>query len=201
MLESRRGLSRPATHLRLGTLAIDDAEEAITGAMRALGGEVPTAGAATLARLSQGFPQHIHGYIKGACAAYDKHGGLDSPAAINDAAEYGHRQRQDHYQGRLAALGAANRSAMLNVAETMLERGVDRLAWDAAVEAARAKRENPEAVIEAAVARGMLAEAEDGTVGFGMPSFFAHMEAQLKAREQRTPGTSGQICIEARRSP
>lgn len=189
--DSRGGLSRPATHLRLGTLTIDDAEQAITGAMQALGGEIPKQGAATLAQMSQGFPQHIHGYIRGACAAYDKHGGLDSPAAIDDAAEYGHRQREEHYQDRLAALGAANRSAMLNVAETMLERGVDQLAWDAAVEAARTKRENPEAVIEAAVARGVLAEAEDGTVGFGMPSFFAYMEAQLKAREGRTPSTPG----------
>lgn len=186
--DSRGGLSRPATHLRLGTMAIDDAEEAIAGAMQALGGEIPKQGAATLAQMSQGFPQHIHGYIKGACAAYDKHGGLDSRAAIDDAAEYGHRQRQDHYQDRLAALGAANRSAMLNVAATMLDRGVERLDWDAAVEAARAKRENPEAVIEAAVARGVLAEAEDGTVGFGIPSFFAYMEAQLQARERRTPG-------------
>lgn len=189
--DSRGGLSRPATHLRLGTMAIDDAEEAIAGAMQALGGEIPKQGAATLAQMSQGFPQHIHGYIKGACAAYDEHGGLDSRAAIDDAAEYGHRQRQDHYQDRLAALGAANRSAMLNVAATMLDKGVDRLAWDAAVEAAGAKRENPEAVIEAAVARGVLAEAEDGTVGFGMPSFFAYMEAQLKAGRGRTPGTAG----------
>lgn len=185
--DSRGGLSRPATHLRLGTMAIEDAEEAIAGAMRALGGEIPEQGAATLAQMSQGFPQHIHGYIKGACAAYDEHGGLDSAAAIADAAEYGHRQRQDHYQDRLAALGAANRSAMLNVAATMLDKGVERLAWDAAVEAAGAKRENPEAVIEAAVARGVLAEAEDGTVGFGIPSFFAYMEAQLQARERRTP--------------
>lgn len=183
--DSRGGLSRPATHLRLGTLAIDDAEEAITGAMRALGGDIPAAGATALARLSQGFPQHIHGYIKGACAAYDKHGGLASQAAIDDAAAYGYRLRHDHYQSRLAALGAANRSAMLNVAATMLEKGIDRLAWDAAVEAAAAKRKDPEAVVEAAVARGVLAEAEDGTVGFGVPSFLAYMQEQLKALGRR----------------
>ena len=34
-------------------------------------------------------------------------------------------------------------------------------------------------VIEAAVERGVLVESEDGTVGFGMPSFFAYMRAQV----------------------
>lgn len=182
---SQAGLSRPATHLRLGAMAVEDAEEAISGALQALGGEIPKQGAATLAQMSQGFPQHIHGYIKGACAAYDKHGGLTTAAAIDDAAAYGHRLRREHYQSRLAALGAANRSAMLNVAATMLGSGVDWLDWDDAVEAAAAKRENAEAVVEAAVERGVLAESEDGTVGFGMPSFLAYMEDQIKARERR----------------
>ena len=180
------GLSRPATHLRLGSMAIDDAEEAIAGALEALGGDISKQGAATLAQMSQGFPQHIHGYIEGACAAYDEHGGLDAPAAIDAAAAYGHRLRHDHYQTRLAAMGAANRSAMLNVAATMLETGVDWLDWDDAVAAAAAKRENPEAVVEAAVERGVLAEREDGTVGFGVPSFLAYMGEQITARDRRS---------------
>ena len=184
--DSGAGLSRPATHLRLGTMATDDAEEAITGALEALGGDISKPGAATLAHMSQGFPQHIHGYIKGACAAYDEHGGLDTPAAIDAAAAFGHRLRQDHYQSRLAAMGAASRSAMLNVAATMLERAVDWLDWDDAVAAAAAKREDPEAVVEAAVERGVLAEREDGTVGFGMPSFLAYMGEQIKARKRRS---------------
>ena len=152
--------------------------------MQALGGHIPKQGAATLAKMSQGFPQHIHGYIKGACFACDKHGGLDSAIAIDEATDYGRRLRHDHYQSRLAALGAANRSAMLNVAATMLGKGVDRLDWDDAVEAAAAKRKNPESVVEA-VERGVLAESEDGTVGFGMPSFFAFMQQQIRERERR----------------
>ena len=182
--DSGAGLSRPATHLRLGTMAIDEAEEAISGALQALGGDIPKPRAATLAKMSQGFPQHVHGYIEGACVAYDKHGGLDSSAAVDEAADHGHRLRQEHYQGRLAALGAANRSAMLNVASTMLDRGVDRLDWDDAVEAAAAKRPNPESVVQAAIERGVLAENEDGTVGFGIPSFFAYMGEQIKERDQ-----------------
>lgn len=182
--DSRAGLSRPATHLRLGTMAIDEAEEAISGALRALGGDIPTPSAAALAKMSQGFPQHVHGYIEGACAAYDKHGGLGSSAAVDDAADYGHRLRQEHYQGRLAALGAINRSAMLNVAATMLGRGTDRLDWDDAVEAAAAKRPNPESVVQAAIERGVLAENEDGTVGFGIPSFFAYMRTEIKERDR-----------------
>ena len=183
--DSGAGLSRPATHLRLGTMAIDEAEEAISGALQALGGDIPKPRAATLAKMSQGFPQHVHGYIEGACVAYDKHGGLDSSAAVDEAADHGHRLRQEHYQGRLAALGAANRSAMLNVASTMLDRGMDRLDWDDAVEAAAAKRPNPESVVQAAIERGVLAENEDGTVGFGIPSFFAYMGEQIKERDQR----------------
>ena len=183
--DSRTGLSRPATHLRLGAMTIDEAEEAIAGALQALGGNIPKQAAAALAKMSQGFPQHVHGYIEGACFAYDKHGGLDSSTAVNEAADYGHRLRQDHYQSRLAAMGAANRSAMLNVAAAMLGRGVDRLDWDEAVEAAAAKRQNPESVVEAAVERGVLAESEDGTVGFGIPSFFAYMRQQIRERERR----------------
>lgn len=179
------GLSRPATHLRLGTMAIDEAEEAISGALQALGGDIPKPHAATLAKMSQGFPQHVHGYIEGACVAYDKHGSLDSSAAVDEAANHGHRLRQEHYQGRLAALGAANRSAMLNVASTMLDRGVDRLDWDDAVEAAAANRRSPESVVQAAIERGVLAENEDGTVGFGIPSFFAYMGEQIKERDRR----------------
>ena len=183
--DSGAGLSRPAAHLRLGTMAIDEAEEAISGALQALGGDIPKPRAATLAKMSQGFPQHVHGYIEGACVAYDKHGGLDSSAAVDEAADHGHRLRQEHYQGRLAALGTANRSAMLNVASTMLDRGVDRLDWDDAVEAAAAKRPNPESVVQAAIERGVLAENEDDTVGFGIPSFFAYMREQIKERAQR----------------
>ena len=184
-VDSRTGLSRPATHLRLGAMAIDEAEEAISGALEALGGDIPKPSATTLAKMSQGFPQHVHGYIEGACAAYDKHGGLSSSAALDEAEDYGHRLRREHYQGRLAALGAANRSAMLNVAATMLGSGVDRLDWDDAVEAAAAKRPNPESVIEAAIERGVLAENEDGTVGFGIPSFFAYMRAEIEERDRR----------------
>ena len=189
------GLSRPATHLRLGSMAIDDAEEAIAGALQALGGEISKQGATTLAHRSQGFPQHIHGYVRGACAAYDEHGGLDAAAAIDAAAAYGDRLRQGHYQGRLAAMGAANRSAMLDVAAAMLERGVDWLDWDDAVAAARGKRDNAEAVVAAAVERGVLAESEDGTVGFGVPSFLAFMGEQVRDRERRqaqmAPGQRG----------
>ena len=130
--DSRAGLSRPATHLRL-TMAIDEAEEAISGALRALGGAIPQPAASTLAQMSQGFPQHVHGYIEGACFAYDEHGGLESSGAVDEAADYGNRLRQDHYQSRLAAMGAANRSAMLNIAAMMLGRCVDRLDWDIAV--------------------------------------------------------------------
>ena len=180
--DRRAGLSRPATHLRLGTMALDEAEEAITGAFQALGGDIPKPVAAALAQMSQGFPQHVHGYIEGACRAYDKHGGWESATAINEAADYGDRLRQDHYQSRLAALGAANRSAMLNIAATMLESGVDRLDWDDAVAAVAAKRRNAESVVEAAVERGVLAEGEDGTVGFGIPSFFAYMRQQVGER-------------------
>ena len=183
--DSRSGLSRPATHLRLGTMAIDEAEEAISGALQALGGDIPKPSATALAKMSQGFPQHVHGYIEGACAAYEKHGGLDSSAALDEAADYGHRLRQEHYQGRLAALGTANRSAMLNVAATMLGKSVDRLEWDEAVAAAATKHRNPEAVVEAAVERGVLAENEDGTLGFGIPSFFAYMRGEIKERERR----------------
>lgn len=72
---------------------------------------------------------------------------------------------------------------MLNVASTMLDRGVDRLDWDDAVEAAAAKRRSPESIVQAAIERGVL--AENCTVGFSIPSFFAYMREQIKERDQR----------------
>ena len=61
--DSRAGLSRPATRLRLGTMAPDEAEGAITGALQALGDDIPRPVAAALAQMSQGFPQHVHGTV------------------------------------------------------------------------------------------------------------------------------------------
>ena len=53
--------------------------------MLALGREVPKASAQALATASIGFPQHIHGYLTGACDAISWRGCLAEGAPLSEA--------------------------------------------------------------------------------------------------------------------
>ena len=59
------GISRIAEPITLAPLSADDAVKAIAGNMLAMGYDIPEATVAALAEASQGFPQHIHGYLAG----------------------------------------------------------------------------------------------------------------------------------------
>ena len=68
------GISRLAQIIHLRPLPDDDALDAIKGNMQALGHGIPEACAEALSKASQGFPQHIHGYLAAALQAIDEHG-------------------------------------------------------------------------------------------------------------------------------
>ena len=71
------GISRIAEPMALAPLSAKEALEAVRGNMVAMGYEIAEAGVAALAEASQGFPQHLHGYLRGAVEAIDEHAALN----------------------------------------------------------------------------------------------------------------------------
>ena len=175
------GISRLGMKLRLGSLSGSEALEAVALGMDALDHPIERRFAVALAEASYGFPQHVHGYLEGACEAIEKHGALDSDAALAAALETGHKKRVDYYNGRLGTLAPRNRAAMFQVAATMRDAGTEALTWlDAAAAARRTPMVDGDAAIDDAIRHGVLTEDEEGNLSFGIPSFHGHMQEQLE---------------------
>ena len=170
-----------ATPLRLGPLSESEALDAVSGNMAALGHDIAEPSAAALAKASQGFPQHIHGYLTGAFEAIDEHGSLEAAGALEQALQAGDQTRADYYATRLDMLSAQD--AMLPVIEIMLATGRDSLRRSEAVAVANKASFDSEAAVRQAIAHGVLT-SEHGAVSFGIPSFHKHM-ADLLGEHQR----------------
>ena len=97
------GISRTKRPRHLGCLSREEAIEAIQLGFEKAVGEMPSTVAERLADASYGFPQHINGYLQGAQAAYRKHGGLDTEAALAEALAAGDDGRIGYYNARLTA--------------------------------------------------------------------------------------------------
>ena len=178
------GISRVAEPIRLGVLPDSEAFEAIEKNMLALGHAIPESCVAKLARVSHGFPQHIHGYLAGAEAAIAKHGGLAPGPSLDDALEAGARARADYYDTRLSML--PNQNAMLPVVDAMLEQRRSALWQEEAVRAINDASFDGERTLQEAIKHGVLT-LERGGVSFGIPSFFDHMK-KLLAERRRSGG-------------
>ena len=182
------GISRVAAPITLESLSEAEALEAIDGNMRAMGHRIPDACVVALAQASQGFPQHIHGYLNGAIEAIEKYGSLAVGRSLDHALEAGNRARTDYYDTRLAML--PDQDAMLPVIEAMVE--TDRM-WLRRSEAVRAVNEGPstgakaspdgENTVRQAIAHGVLT-VERGGVSFGIPSFHSRMVELLQEHRQ-----------------
>ena len=162
-------------------MGIEEAVEAFVLGMKALGRDIPKAQARCLAKESQGFPQHIHGYLNGACAAYDAYGSLESESAMNEALALGRKARTAFYDRRLNAL--LDRDAMQPVIDAMAEAGTDamtRRQAEMAIESAHGG--DGAAAVDSAVAHGVLSMDDDGLLRFGIPSFHAHMLQRERRR-------------------
>ena len=166
------GISRVAAPIRLASLSNEEALEAIGRNMAAMGHDIPEASVFALATASQGFPQHIHGYLNGALEAIGKYGSLEAEGALDCALQFGDRARADYYDTRLSML--ADQDAMLPVIETMLKTGRESLRRSEAVAAVNEAFRDGENIIRQAIAHGVLTP-ERGSVGFGIPSFHRHM--------------------------
>lgn len=182
------GISRLGMRLRLGALSDAEALEAVEKGMAALQRPIHRRCATALANESYGFPQHIHGYLAGACDAIEKHGKLETQAALADALQAGRQKRVDYYNGRLGALALGNRTAMGVIATTMRNADTKELTWVEAVEAAeKTKGVDGEAAVDDAIRHGVLTESEEGNLRFGIPSFHRHMQRHLETKPHRAP--------------
>ena len=172
------GISRVAEPIKLAPLSPAEALEAIDQNMRAMGYEIAREHVVALAKASQGFPQHVHGYLKGAVEAIGRHGSLETERSLEDALKAGDQARADYYDTRLSML--ADQDAMLPVIETMLETGRVSLRRSEAVMKTVNDGEN---VVQQAIAHGVLT-LDRGGVSFGIPSFHSHMEQLLNEHRQ-----------------
>ena len=183
------GISRVAGPITLQALSEGEALEAIERNMLAMGHEIPKACVVALANASQGFPQHIHGYLNGAIEAIEKYGNLAVGRSLDHALKAGDAARNDYYDARLSML--PDQDAMLPVIETMVGSGRP---WLRRSEAVRAVNEGSSAAagasldgentVRQAIAHGVLT-LEKGGVSFGIPSFHSHMEQLLEEHRRR----------------
>lgn len=175
------GISRLATRLRLGSLSRSEACEAIALGMDAIDLPIDERYAVALAEASFGFPHHIHDYLEGACEAIEKHGALDSDAALATALEIGHQKRSEYYNDRLGVLAPRHRAAMLGVAAAMRDSCCEKLTWlDAAAATEKTEGVHGDDAVGDAVRHGVLTEDEEGNLSFGIPSFHSHMRQRLE---------------------
>ena len=183
------GISRVAAPITLQALPEGETIEAIERNMLAMGHEIPKACVVALANASQGFPQHIHGYLNGAIEAIEKYGNLAVGRSLDHALKAGDAARNDYYDARLSML--PDQDAMLPVIETMVGSGRP---WLRRSEAVRAVNEGSSAaagasldgenIVRQAIAHGVLT-LEKGGVSFGIPSFHSHMGQLLEEHRQR----------------
>ena len=171
-------ISRWALHLTLGRLSEEEAKEAIVKGAAVVGvTALPDGLATSLALASLGFPQHIHGYLRGVAEAWRKHGSLASEAAQAAALAFGDALRFDYYEGRLHSAGVG-KTAMARLAEAMQEQPDRALPPNEATDILKAMPADPlaiattpEAVLRNAYEAGVLTLDEAGRLTFGIPSF------------------------------
>ena len=179
------GISRTSPPIVLGSLSADEAREAIRENVAAIAGEdLSDDCVAKLAAASHGFPQHIHAYVAGAVEVIRKQGHCREGPSLDEALKRGDARRSNYYLDRIASTGMNDPiGAIGHIVAKLAERGADAMLIDDAIAAFDDTKHDGEAVVEAAIARGVLARQRDGTVGFGIPSFQTFMLEKLRERE------------------
>ena len=175
-------ISRVAQEFHLGPLSPAETFEAIHDGLLALGHDVPESCAEELAQAAMGFPQHVHGYLAGACEAISRYGGLMERESLTEALAIGDKARIAYYEGRLRLM--SNSRAMLIVIGAMAQRGTNNLDIDAMTKAlADASFDGPSLVREA-IEHGVLTRNARSELSFGLPSFHNYMEDWLGGKTE-----------------
>ena len=190
------GISRTSPPIILGSLSESEAREAIRENVAAIADETLSEDCvAKLAAASHGFPQHIHAYVRGAVEVVRERGHCGEGAPLEEALRRGDARRSDYYLDRIASMDMNDPiGALAPIVAALDKRGAEAMLVDDAIAAFRGTKHDGQAVVEEAVAHGVLARQRDGTVGFGIPSFQAFLEGQVflqeKLRERQVHATS-----------
>ena len=175
------GISRIAEPIALGCLAHKEAVDAVSGNMSAFGCDISEEGAEALAEASFGFPQHIHAYLEAGVVVIREQGPLDEPGRLDTAIGRGNKRRTRYYQDRLRGMNTRTPfDAMMPIVAALNAQRKDALRESEAIDVATKGKFDGEAVVDDAVAHGVLTRHPDGTVGFGIPSFQDYMTEQLR---------------------
>ena len=183
-------ISRPAMHITLGALDAAEAREAVGIGLKNLGHSVEDEAVARLAAASQGFPHHIWCYMAGAESAIEERGTLHTEEALRHALNEGNKRRIGYYWDRLRSMEHSTPGAfqpMLAVAAAMASKDDTRLTHReaiAAIDSETAAGEDGKAILNNALAKGVLTRDRTGALGFGIPSFHAFMQEELANRER-----------------
>ena len=183
-------ITRPAMHITLGSLAAAEAQDAIGMGLRNLGHRVQDEAVARLAAESHGFPHHVWCYMAGAEIAIEERGALQTEEALRHALNEGNKRRIEYYWDRLRSMEHATPGAfppMLAVAAAMAGKNHTRLTYReaiAAIDSETAEGEDADAILNNALAKGVLTKERTGAFRFGIPSFHAFMQEELADHEQ-----------------
>ena len=186
------GISRTSPPIVLGTLAVNEAQEAIRENVAAIAGAVlADECVAKLAAASHGFPQHVHAYVAGAVGVVRKLGHCGEGPPLEEALRRGEARRESYYLDRLAGMGVHDPiGAMAPVVAALATRGADAMLVDDAIAAFDGSKHDGQTVVETAIARGVLARQRDGAVGFGIPSFQAFLQEKMRERDAGGRGSA-----------
>ena len=179
------GISRISPPIVLGTLPADDAREAIRENVAAIAGQTLSDDCvAKLAAASHGFPQHIHAYVAGAVEVVRKLGHCSEGPSLNEALRRGDARRSNYYLDRIASMDMNDPiGAMAPIVAALHKRDTEAMLIDDAIAALTGTSHDGQAVVDEAVARGVLTRNRDGTVGFGIPSFQAFIREKVRERD------------------
>lgn len=180
------GISRVAEEFNLGSLSPAETFEAIYDGLLALGHEVPERCAEELAQATMGFPQHVPGYLAGACESISRHGRLAEGAPLTEALAIGHKARVAYYEGRLRLM--SNSRAMLAVIGAMAQHGDASLDIDATTKVLDEVSFDGRGVVREAIEHGVLTRNARSELSFGIPSFHGYMLDWLRHEQRRGRG-------------
>ena len=179
-----RGISRYAGHYTLGPLARGETKEAIVQGAARYGIEVGDQQAEELAGCAMDFPQHIHGYLEGVIKAMTGRRGQPSATEVAEAVKHGNLVRVDYYEERCR--GMARPDLMPALALAMQSVDAKQLSWNLAAQLLKTNgAEDPQAVLQSAIMRGVLTRGPVHEVSFGIPSFHEFMCAKAREAEAR----------------
>ena len=180
------GLSSPTmsrfSTLTLNMLTQQEAAEAVCmSVLKAANQPVPDDLAQRIVNVALGFPQHLHGYVRGCLDALDKFGTLDADRAKEWAMAEGDKSRLAYYEGRLQSF-TPDEGIVLSQIAALASRGDGRIPWHDATRAAEAAGIDATGrrLLTSSIEKGVLSLAEGSTdLFFPIPSLMHHLAGRM----------------------